>query len=452
MTNILLKNVDLVTVDPESGIIRNGYLAIRDGRIQELGSMEQLDESRFLSYRVITGNSYGKRLVALPGFVQTHVHTSQALGRGLADDVDLITWTRKRIWPYEATLTEEDVYVSALLSSAEMLRSGTTTFCEASGEHPDAIAQAVIDTGLRGTVCLSTMDIPGEIPPELQMDTETAIRRNIEVVEKWKGSHPRMDACFNILNLFLSSRELWTELTSLARERGVRMQTHLAESKDEVAFIREKYGTSPVGFLNEMGVLGPHLLAAHVVHVTDDDLDLLKENDVKVLHCPAAGLRIAGIARIPRMLEMGLTVSLGTNSPPCNNRMSILDEMWLAGIMHNAVEDNPEAMPAESIIRMATIEGARTLGLDNEIGSLTPGKQADVVILDLNNLYTTPTHDLYSTLVYQANNCSVHTVIGSGEILLDNGRLTTIHEPWLIHEAERRAQSIVRRAKIQLPL
>jgi 5-methylthioadenosine/S-adenosylhomocysteine deaminase len=382
--------------------------------------------------------------------VQTHVHTSQALGRGLADDVDLITWTRKRIWPYEAALTDEDVYVSAKLSMAEMLKSGTTTFCEASGIKPDSIAQAVIDTGVRGTICLSTMDLPGEIPKVLQMDTETAIRENVALVERLTGRHSRLDACFNILNLFLSSETLWKEMTLLAKEKGVFMQTHLAESGDEVAFIQEKHGKSPVAFLNDLGALGPHLLAAHVSHVNDADIRLLQENDVKVLHCPAAGLRIAGIAQIPKLMEAGLIVSLGTNSPPCNNRMSILDEMWLAAIMHNAVENDPQAMPARTIIEMATINGAKTLGMEKSIGSLKVGKKADVVIMDFNNLYTTPSHDLYSTLVYQAKNNSVDTVIVDGEILLEKGELKTIDESALIQEAERRAQAIVKRANIKL--
>lgn len=447
MEKILLKNIDLVTVDQTKGVIKDGYLAINDGKIQALGKSQELKEEDYAHYRVITGKAYGKRLVALPGFIQTHVHTSQALGRGLADDVDLITWTRKRIWPYEAALTEEDVYVSAQLSMAEMIKSGTTSFCEAAGEHPDAIAKSATDAGLRGTICLSTMDIPGDVPKALQMTTEQALQKNTDLVEKYKD-HDRISGCYNILNLFLSSPELWQEMAKLSQKNQVYLQTHLAESKDEVAFVKEKYGLSPVAFLKKMGALSPRLLAAHVVHVDDEDLDSLEENQVKILHCPAAGLRIAGTARIPEMVDRGMTISLGTNSPPCNNRMSMLDEMWLAGIMHNAFEDNPQTMPAKTVLEMATLGGAKTLGLDKEIGSLTVGKKADVTILDLNNLYTTPTHDLLSTLVYQANSHAVDTVIADGRLLLRGGELTTINENWLIEEAERRAQNIVKRAQI----
>lgn len=449
MRDVLLENVDLITMDPDLGVIENGYLAIKNGRIEALGSCSQLQPGDYANYQRITGPKYGKRFIALPGFIQTHVHTSQALGRGLADDVDLITWTRKRIWPYEAALTEEDVYVSALLSAAEMLKSGTTTFCEASGAKPDAIGQAVIDSGMRGIICLSTMDLPGEIPPESRMNTPEALEKNLDVVERWQGRHDRVGACFNVLNLFLSSEELWRSLTELALEKKVFLQTHLAESLDEVAFIREKSGKTPVQYLDSLGALGSHLLAAHVVHVDDRDLVTLQERDVRVLHCPGAGLRIAGIARIPEMLERGILISLGTNSPPCNNRMSMLDEMWLAGIMHKAVENNPEAVPARSVVEMATINGAKTLGMDKELGSLTVGKKADIVIMDFNKLCTTPTHDLLSTLVYQANNAVVHTVMVEGEILVDAGELTSIKEEWLITEAERRAQEIVQRANIR---
>lgn len=449
MVNLLLEHVDLITMDPALGIIEDGFLAVNNGKIESVGKMQDLLPGQFPAYQRISGPKHSKRFVAVPGFVQTHVHTSQALGRGLADDVDLITWTRKRIWPYEAALTEEDVYVSALLSTAEMLKSGTTTFCEASGEMPDAIGQAVIDSGMRATLTLSTMDLPGEIPAVLQMNTEQAIERNLALVERWQGRHPRLKACFNILNLFLSSEELWRTFTGLAKEKGVFIQTHLAESVDEVAFIKEKSGKSPVRYLDDLGALGPHLLAAHVVHVDENDLDILQERDVRVLHCPAAGLRIAGIAKLSEMLNRGILVSLGTNSPPCSNRMSMLDEMWLAGIMHNAVEQNPEAVPAKTVLEMATVNGAKTLGMEKEIGSLTVGKRADIAILDFNKLCTTPTHDLLSTLVYQANNAVVHTVLVGGEVLVKGGELTTIKEEWLISEAERRAKEIVKRAQIK---
>jgi 5-methylthioadenosine/S-adenosylhomocysteine deaminase len=447
--DILLEHMDLITMEADVGVIEDGYMAIKDGHIEAIGKSSELRSGDYVGYERIKSPKCGKRFIALPGFVQTHVHTSQALGRGLADDVDLITWTRKRIWPYEAALTEDDVYISALLSTAEMLKSGTTTFCEASGVKPDAIAKAVLDSGMRGIVCLSTMDLPGEIPPESRMNTQEAIERNLAVVETWQGKHERIGACFNILNLFLSSDRLWRSLTELAVDKKVFLQTHLAESLDEVAFIQEKSGKSPVQFLESLGALGPHLLAAHVVHVDDDDLALLKERDVKVLHCPGAGLRIAGIARIPEMLAMGILVSLGTNSPPCNNRMSMLDEMWLAGIMHKAVENNPQAVPATSVLEMATINGAKTLGMDQTVGTLAVGKKADIAILDFNKLYTTPTHELFSTLVYQANNAVVDTVIVDGEILVEGGKLTSINEDWLIAEAERRARDIVKRANIK---
>lgn len=449
MPGILLENMDLVTMEPDLGVIEDGYLAIEAGRIVALGKSSELEPGDYLGFQRIKSPKWGKRFIVLPGFVQTHVHTSQALGRGLADDVDLITWTRKRIWPYEAALTEDDVYVSAMMSMAEMLKSGTTTFCEASGVKPDAIASAIMDSGMRGIVCLSTMDLPGEIPPESRMTTEEAIERNLAVVENWHGKHDRVGACFNVLNLFLSSEKLWRTLTQLAKENNVFLQTHLAESLDEVAFIREKSGKSPVQYLESLGALGPHLLAAHVVHVDDEDLRLLREREVKVLHCPGAGLRIAGIAKIPEMLERGILVSLGTNSPPCNNRMSMLDEMWLAGIMHKAVENNPQVVPATSVLEMATVNGAKTLGMEKKLGTLAVGKKADVTIMNFNKLCTTPTHDLFSTLVYQANNDVVDTVIVDGEILVAGGKLTTINEDWLIAEAERRARDIVKRANIK---
>ncbi|MEG1524783.1 MAG: amidohydrolase [Clostridia bacterium] len=449
MGNYLITNAQVVTMNETGDILPDGYVAVQGEYIEAIGSMDTLDRSKFEGYREIVAAAYEKPYVVLPGFIQTHVHTTQALARGLADDVDLITWTRKRIWPYEAALTSDDAYISAMLSMAEMIKSGTTLFCEASGEHPDAIAQAVLDSGLSGVVCLSTMDLPGEIPESLRMTTEEAISRNLDLVDRWHGKGPRVDACFNILNLFLSSPALWKELTRLSLDKNILLQAHVAESKSEVAYMKETTGMTSVRYLNSLDVLTPNLLAAHVVHVDDAELEMLRSHQVKIMHLPAAELRIAGFAPIAKELEMGIPVSLGINSPPCNNRMSIMDEMWLAGLMHKAIHDDPAAVPAKAILRMATINGATALKREKQTGTIEAGKLADLTIMNMNQLCATPTHDLASTIVYQATSAVVDTVMARGKLLLDHGKLTTIDENWIIREGERRAQAIVKRAGIQ---
>lgn len=447
----LLTHLTIMTMDAEDTVIRDGYVAIDGDKIAAIGTMAELDMSGYGDYAVTDCGGDLQPLVALPGFIQTHVHTTQALGRGLADDCDLITWTRKRIWPYEAALTPEDAYISAQLSMAEMLKSGTTQFCEASGEHPDAIAQAIIDTGMKGTVCLSTMDLPGEIPAALQMTYDEACRRNFELVEKWHNNRQcdRVDACLNILNLFLSSEKLWRTFSEYAQASGVLLQCHAAESLSEVEYTLQTYGKRPIELLESWDALSPQLLAAHVVHVQPHEIDLLVERGVKCMHCPGADLRIAGFAPIAEYLERGIPVSLGTNSPPCNNRMSMMDEMWLAGLMHKAIHQDPEAVPARAVLAMATCNGAKALQKLDSCGTLEVGKQADITLLDLNTLCSTPTYDLYSTLVYQATSAVVDTVYVNGRKLLSHGRLTTIDEPALIREAQRRGHAIVQRAGIQ---
>lgn len=439
-----------MTLNESNDVIENGYLAIEGKRIQALGTMDTLDRQKYLNYEEITTRRYSKPYVVLPGFIQTHVHTTQALGRGLADDVDLLSWTRERIWPYEAALTPDDVYISTMLSIAEMIKSGTTLFCEASGQHPDSIAEAIFDSGISGIVCLSTMDISGDVPDKLHMTTEEAIEQNISLVEKWHGNGEQVDGCLNILNLFNSTETLWKELTRISQEQTLLLQSHIAESKSEVEFVREKTGLTPVRYLDSIGALTPNLLGAHLVFIDDEEIDLLHKNEVKVIHLPAAELRIAGFAPIAKELEKGMPVSLGINSPPCNNRMSIMDDMWLTGLMHKAVNDDPTVVPAKDVLRMATLNGAKALRREHQTGTLEVGKLADITIMDLNRICATPTHNLESTIVYQATSEVVDTVFARGELLMKHGQLTTIDEGWIMREAERRAHSIVKRAGIEL--
>ncbi|MEA5059473.1 MAG: amidohydrolase [Candidatus Pelethousia sp.] len=450
MGNYLITNSKIMTMNGAGDVLANGYIAIKDSRIQAMGSMDGLDRREYPGYREFTAAPYAKPYVVLPGFIQTHVHTTQTLGRGLADDVDLITWTRKRIWPYEAALSPDDAYISSMLGIAEMIKSGTTMFCEASGEYPDCIAQAILDSGISGTVCLSTMDLPGEIPESLRMTTAQAIERNLALIERWHGKEGRVDACLNILNLFLSSETLWREFTRLSLEKNLLLQSHVSESKSEVEFVKEKTGLTPVRYLNSIGALTPNLLAAHLVFIDDEEIDLLHRNQVNVMHLPAAELRIAGFAPIAKELGRGIAVSLGTNSPPCNNRMSIMDDMWLAGLMHKAIHNDPSAVPAKAVLRMATVNGAKALKREQETGTLAVGKLADITIMDMNKVCSTPVHALESTIVYQATSEVVDTVFARGELLMEHGKLTTIDEGWIIKEAERRAHAITKRAGIVL--
>ncbi len=450
MGEYLITNAKIMTMNETGDFLENGYLAINDEYIQAVGPMDSLDRQMYSSYEEITTPSYSKPYVVLPGFIQTHVHTTQALGRGLADDTDLITWTRKRIWPYEATLTPDDVYISSMLSITEMIKSGTTMFCEASGQHPDLIAQAILDSGISGIVCLSTMDILGDVPKELHMTTEKAIDRNLSLIERWHGSEGRVDGCLNILNLFNSTETLWKELTKISQEQGILLQSHVAESKSEVEFVKKKTGYTPVRYLDSIGALTPNLLAAHLVFIDDEEIEMLHRNRVKIIHLPAAELRIAGFAPIVKELEKGMPVSLGINSPPCNNRMSIMDDMWLAGLMHKAVNDDPSAVPAKEVLRMATVNGAKALKRDHETGTLEVGKLADITIMDMNKICATPTHNLESTIVYQATSEVVDYVFARGNMLMKKGKLTTIDEGWIMREAERRAHTIVNRAGIEI--
>lgn len=448
MEKFVLYNADIMTMNDSRDVLINSFIAVADGKITALGPMNEYLEEDYRDFSKINcGNGYKRQLI-LPGFIQTHVHTSQALARGLADDIDLQTWTRERIWPYEVALNSEDVYVSSMLSIAEMLKSGTTMFCEAAGQEPDSIGEAIIDSGIKGIISQSTMDIPGQFPDEMHLPTSKAIETNILLYEKWKNKNDRVRACFNLLNLFNTSETIWKELHEYSLKNEVLVQAHIAEAISEVYFTKEKYGFTPLRLVDSWGCLSPYLLAAHMVHLDEEEINLVKLNNVQILHLPAADLRIAGFAPIPRLVKAGVNVSLGVNSPPCNNRMSIMDEMWLASLMHKAYHEDPTAIPAKTVLDMATINGARALRVDKITGSIEIGKQADIVIMELNKLVTTPTHDYASTIVYQATSEIVDTVIVNGRFLVQNRKLLTIDEDMLINKAEKQARAIVKRANI----
>ncbi len=384
------------------------------------------------------------RRVLLPGLVQTHVHLCQTLFRGAADDLALIDWLKKRIWPMEAAHTPASLYASARLGIAEMIRGGTTTaLTMETVNHTEAVFRAVEETGFRATVGKCMMDKGDDVPGALHEATAASIAESIRLLERWHGAaEGRIRYCFAPRFAVSCTRELLEQVARLARQRGVIIHTHASENRDEIAMVESETGLRNIDYLNAVGLAAPHTVLAHCVHLSDGEMAILKQTGTHVAHCPSSNLKLgSGLARVAEMKAQGISVTLGADGAPCNNRLDMFTEMRTAGLLQKVLQ-GPEALPARAVLKMATVDGARAMGLADEIGSIEAGKRADLVLLNLDRLHTTPQPDVVSTIVYAAQASDVESVWIDGRRVLDEGRLTTIDERDVIQSARTEAKTL----------
>ena len=412
-----------------------GDVLVEDGRIARMAES-------LTAHADATIDAHGRAL--LPGFVQTHVHLCQTLFRGAADDLALIDWLRKRIWPMEAAHTPASLAASARLGIAEMIRGGTT--CALTMEtvnHTEAVFKAVAETGFRATVGKCMMDKGDAVPDALREQTDDSISQSLELLDTWHGSSDgRIRYCFAPRFAVSCTRELLTQVGRLARERGVMVHTHASENIDEIAMVERETGRRNIEYLNDLGLAAPHVLLAHCVHLNDAELDILSATGTQVAHCPSSNLKLgSGLAPVTEMIERGISVTLGADGAPCNNRLDMFTEMRTAALVQK-VRRGPEALPAHTVLRMATIDGARALGLGDEIGSIEIGKRADLSLLNLDRLHLTPRPDVVSSIVYAAQTSDVETVLIDGRVLLHESRLTMLDEREVVQTARDQAAQL----------
>jgi 5-methylthioadenosine/S-adenosylhomocysteine deaminase len=388
----------------------------------------------------------------LPGFVQTHVHLCQTLFRGLADDLPLLEWLRLRIWPLEAAHVPATLRAAARLAACELLRGGTTAALTMETVHDtDAVFEAVAATGLRATIGKCMMDASDnpDVPHRLREATHASIDESLALHRRWHGAGGgRLRVALAPRFAVSCSRDLLEEVGRLSTREGILVHTHASESQAEVAYVRERSGLANMAYLDATGVASPHLCAAHCVWLDEHERDLTAARDVKVLHCPGSNLKLgSGLAPVVELRRRGVSVSLGADGAACNNRLSMFDEMRLAATVQ-AVRLGPGALPARDVLWMATRNGARALGLADAIGSIEPGKRADLVVVDRHRLNLAPGGDPYSLLVYAATADDVRAVAVDGELLVDDGELTTMDAREVIADARRAAADLVRRAGV----
>jgi 5-methylthioadenosine/S-adenosylhomocysteine deaminase len=441
--SILIKGGTIVTMDRDDSIIR-GDLMIRDGRIAEIAEEIEADSGDFID---------ASGCAVVPGFVQTHLHLCQTLFRGAADDLSLIDWLKKRVWPMEAAHTPESIRASARLAIAELIKGGTT--CALTMEtvrHTEEVLRVVEETGFRATVGKCMMDKGDEVPAALREETRESIRESVELIEKWHGkANGRVRCCFAPRFAISCTTELLSEVAKLSRQQQVMIHTHASENRSECEIVESETGLRNVAYLDSLGITGAHVLLAHCVHLEDEEMETLARTRTNVAHCPSSNLKLgSGVARIAEMLTRGISVSLGADGAACNNRLDMFTEMRTAALLQKAFH-GPEAVPAGRALRMATIDGARALGLENEIGSLETGKRADLIVVDLDKPHSSPRcEDVVSTLVYSTVASDVRTTIIDGHVVMRDGELLTLDENVVIDEANREAYALRARAGISV--
>jgi 5-methylthioadenosine/S-adenosylhomocysteine deaminase len=440
--SILIKGGRVVTMDANGSIVR-GDLLIRDGRIASLGG----DNSTSVD-EVIDANG----CVVMPGFVQTHLHLCQTLFRGAADDLALIDWLKKRVWPMEAAHNAESIRASARLSIVELIQSGTT--CALTMEtvrHTEEVLRVVEESGFRATVGKCMMDRGDDVPRELYEETHESVQESLRLIDKWHGrADGRIRCCFAPRFAISCTRELLSEVAQLARERGVMIHTHASENKNECEMVERETGKRNVAYLDSLGVSGAHVMLAHCIHLDEEEMTMLARTKTNVAHCPSSNLKLgSGIARVSEMLERGISVSLGADGAACNNRLDMFTEMRTAALLQKALH-GPEVLPAARALRMATVGGARALGLEKEIGSLELGKRADVIVVNLAQPHLIPARDdVVSALVYSAGSSDVRTTIIDGRVVMRDGELLTLNDADVIRDANREAKALTERAGLR---
>ena len=409
----LIRNATILTMNDALDIVP-GAVSILDGRIASVGAEPAGKHDTVID----AGGAY-----LLPGFIQTHVHLCQTLFRGYADDLALLDWLRRRVWPMEAAHTPETLRASTRLAAAELLLGGTTTALTMETVHDtDVVFEALEGFGLRAVVGKCMMDADQQAPARLQEQTRASIDESVALGKRWDGrANGRLRAAFAPRFAVSCSRELLEAVADLSARDRVIIHTHASENRDEIAVVRQlSGGMSNVEYLADTGLATPHLCAAHCVWVSDAEQALLAERDVKVMHCPSSNLKLgSGIAPVVEMRARGICVSLGADGAACNNRLDMFDEMRLAATLQ-AVRTQPGSLTARDALWMATREGARALGLEGEIGSIAPGKRADLILIERDRAHLVPDRDPYSTVVYAARGSDVRLTMVDGSILVQD--------------------------------
>lgn len=421
----IIIHATVLTVNEKNDVLYDGAIAFENGVLTYVGpTPDDLGE-----YEEII-DAEGR--IVMPGLVNTHGHTAMSLLRGYADDLPLQEWLETKMWPLEAQFTAEHVRWGTSLSIVEMLKTGTTTFVDMY-DHMDTVAELVSTSGMRARLCRGVI---GLCPPEVQTQK---LEEASAFAAKWNGAAGgRITTMMSPHGAYTCPPDYIERIVARAYELDLPLHIHMSETEWEVQQNVDDYGSRPVEHLEKLGVFNRPTLVAHAVHLTDEELDIMKKYDVKVSHNPISNLKLgSGVARVPEMLEKGICVSLGTDSSASNNNLDLFEEMKMAALLHKGVRQNPVAVPATEALRMATIYGAEAIFMEDRIGSLEVGKEADFIVIDSKQVFFQPAHDPISHVVYAASGRDVKDVYVQGVQLVKDGQCLTMDEDVIIENANR---------------
>lgn len=450
MADLIIVNGTVITLDKERRIIKNGAIAIEKDRILDVGKTPAVQQNH-QAKKVIDAS--GK--IVTPGIVDSHVHNVQMLSRGLGDDIDLIGWCFDRIYPYETLMTERDTYVSALLCAMEMIRTGTTCVCDPGGYCMDQVGNALKDIGMRGILSWAGMDqwSSDRNPPEGfpgKLSTQETLREEEMLIQKWHNTaQGRIRASYALRVEPNITKELYQSIKKLADRDKVLVQMHAAVNREQVDWVKRHTGKTTIEYMDSLGILGPNWLLTHMAILSEKELQILKDRDVKVCHNPGASMHGAYgacvVGKFPEMIAKGITVVLGTDSSAANNSLDMFRAMYQVATVHKEMRLIPDLILPEKALEMATIDGARALMWEDEIGSLEKGKKADVIIVDSHRSNWIPIHDfsIVPNLVYSGSGDDVETVIIDGQVIMEEREFKTIKSEDVLKEAQKCSERII---------
>lgn len=428
LSMILIKNTVLVTQDSKRRIIKNAGLFIERDKIKDIGQSKAIEKKYAKQAKKVID---GRDKVVLPGLINTHGHLAMTLLRGYADDLSLEEWWLKHVYPAESQFTARHVYTGSLLAMLEMIRSGTTCFVDFY-YFQEQVARAVQETGMRGILGCAALDVP----TFAFKNTPEALNQAKKVIQLTKSGLLKVALAPHMFQTtFL---ETYQQCKEIARENDLILTTHLAETKGEVDYCLKKYKKRPIEALSQAGILDEKTLLVHCCWLNKKEIKILAQSGASVSHCPISNMKLAsGTMPFSEMLKAGVNVSLGTDSACSNNNLDMFEEMRTAALLHKIDQLNPTIANAQTILDMATLNGAKALGLGKEIGSLEKGKQADLAILDFKQPHLTPCHNIISHLVYSAKGSDVETVIINGRIIMENGKIKSVNQDKILNQAKK---------------
>ena len=420
---ILIKNA--LILDPNNFENKKQSLLIKDDLIAEIA--DSIDEANV--DKII--DAEGK--ILLPGLINTHTHLSMTLFRGLADDLSLDSWLNDHIWPMEANLNGDYCYIGALLGAVELIKSGTTTFSDMYFYMED-VARAVEDAGIRAVLSYGMIDF-GDAERR-----EAEIEENLQLFKSCNGmADGRIKVFFGPHSPYTASEELLIKVRELADENNMGIHIHVSETEKEINDSLDEKGLRPFEYLEKIGFLGPDVVAAHCVWLSDEEIEIIKKHNVKVSHNPCSNMKLAsGVAPVSKLIENDICVSIGTDGASSNNNLDLIEELKTASLFQKVSTLDPKVLSSDEAITMATIKGAEALGLENEIGSIEVGKKADIILIDTNSANMVPdSSSLSSNVIYSANGSNVDTTICNGKILMENKKLTVLDEQEIYDKARK---------------